>query len=117
MLIAGVLLTATVAASPPQVVAPVDVQALGERLTKRWATAPAVTKAPACEAAAPKPAANTAPESGPKRLGQLPPHRQYMTVLRKERGCDVAVIKEGGRNTIVPLPGQKGVQLLARNEE
>jgi hypothetical protein len=40
-----------------------------------------------------------------------------MTVMRKERGCEVAVIKQDGRNTIVPLPDQKGVQLLARGEQ
>jgi hypothetical protein len=117
MSLAGVLLTATVAASQPQVLAPVDVPGLGERLAKRWATAPGLTTAPACGAASPAPAANTAFEPGAKPLGQLPPHRHFMTVMRKERGCEVAVIKQDGRNTIVPLPDQKGVQLLARGEQ
>lgn len=49
---------------------------------------------------------------GARRLDRLPPHQHYLTVLRREGGCEVAVIREDGRNRVVPLPHQRGFQRL-----
>lgn len=109
-MLAALLLTATVAA-PPVLNTP-DITALGKRLSAREASIAAPAPSSACNADAVVPAAEPGSKPGAKKLGELPPHRHYMTVLRKERGCDVALVKEDGRNVVVPLPNQRGVQLL-----
>jgi hypothetical protein len=112
MSLAALLLTATVAAEPP-VLNPPDIQALAKRFAAREASLAASSEASACRLPSRVPTAEAADDRrGAKKLGELPPHRHYMTVLRKERGCDVAVVKEDGRNVVVPLGPQQGLQRL-----
>ena len=108
-----------VSSARPSVLSAGDSKALdalvAERMTRGKGPSPArVAADTVCAAPTVVPAARPdEPQGqGAQRLDRLPPHQHYLTVLRREGGCEVAVIREDGRNRVVPLPHQRGFQRL-----